>query len=332
MPIQTPVTLRRYQMSDAPSLGRVFQSAILGSRRHYNQAQREHWAAVHRWNPSGWQARMDGIQPWVAVAQTAAGEEVLGYSDVQASGLIDHFFVAAQAHNIGTGRLLMQQNLSRAAEMGLAELHSDVSQNAQGFYAQFGFSPTLLNRIETPGASDCFTARMVLKLPRVQRSSGVKAGALPTIAQQPAQASDFEQVLALRMACMRESLERLGRFSPERARERFAAGFDPAHGQHVLANGERVGYLTVVPVPMPRPTHLRLEHLYLLPNSQGTGLGSALLKGVMAKADVAGLPLQVTVLDRSDALRFYLRHGFVCSAFEGVDWTLTRPVAGFAHP
>src|SRR5437660_5430228 len=48
-----------------------------------------------------------------------------------------------------------------------------------------------------------------------------------------ATADDFEALVALRIAAMRESLERIGRFDPARARERFAAGFDPARTRHV---------------------------------------------------------------------------------------------------
>jgi hypothetical protein len=37
----------------------------------------------------------------------------------------------------------------------------------------------------------------------------------------PAHAEDFEALLALRVTAMRESLERIGRFDPGRARARF---------------------------------------------------------------------------------------------------------------
>jgi hypothetical protein len=40
----------------------------------------------------------------------------------------------------------------------------------------------------------------------------------------PAGEGDFEALLALRMAAMRESLEKVGRFDPQRARERLSRG------------------------------------------------------------------------------------------------------------
>jgi hypothetical protein len=59
---------------------------------------------------------------------------------------------------------------------------------------------------------------------------------------------DFEALVALRIAAMRESLERIGRFDPVRARERFAAGFAAACTRHIEANGERVGFVVVKPI------------------------------------------------------------------------------------
>ena len=44
---------------------------------------------------------------------------------------------------------------------------------------------------------------------------------------------------------MRESLERVGRFDPQRARDRFLAAFEPACTRHVLVDGERVGFVVV---------------------------------------------------------------------------------------
>jgi hypothetical protein len=45
--------------------------------------------------------------------------------------------------------------------------------------------------------------------------------AQPSITLTTAAAEDFEALVALRIDAMRESLERIGRFDPARARERF---------------------------------------------------------------------------------------------------------------
>jgi GNAT superfamily N-acetyltransferase len=122
----------------------------------------------------------------------------------------------------------------------------------------------------------------------------------------PAVPGDAEALVALRIEAMRESLARIGRFDPARARERFLAGFSPAHTRHVDANGERVGFV----VTKPQADCLLLDHLYLHPAHQGRGIGSAVLEQVFEEARAMALPVRVGALRGSDANRFYIRHGF----------------------
>lgn len=128
-------------------------------------------------------------------------------------------------------------------------------------------------------------------------------------ALQGAQADDFEALLALRLRAMRPSLERLGRYDEQRARERLAEHFDPAHTQHVVVDGRRVGFLVLKTL-----SHaLRLDHLYIDPPMQRRGIGHALMAWIGAEADRQQLPVEVVVLKGSEANRFYLRHGFVAT-------------------
>jgi len=131
-----------------------------------------------------------------------------------------------------------------------------------------------------------------------------------------AHADEFEELLSLRIEAMRESLERIGRFDPARARERFRGSFAPQLTRHIVWNGERVGFVAVSPTP----AGLSLDHLYVAPRHQGSGIGSAVLAIVFAEADAAGLALRVAALRESDSNRFYLRHGFVRS--EDGEWDI----------
>jgi GNAT superfamily N-acetyltransferase len=140
--------------------------------------------------------------------------------------------------------------------------------------------------------------------------------ACAAIALAPAAAEDFEELLALRVAAMRESLERVGRFDPARARQRFQASFAPELTRHVLLDGRRVGFVAV----RPDGAGLLLDHLYVLPAQQGRGVGSAVLALVFREADERGLALRVGALRGSDSNRFYLRHGFVL--VEEAEWDL----------
>jgi len=105
---------------------------------------------------------------------------------------------------------------------------------------------------------------------------------------------------------MRESLERLGRFDPARARERFRSGFSPEHTQHIVVGGQRVGFLAV----KPQGGALLLDHLYIKPEHQGRGIGASVLQRVFAQACTMSLPVRVGALRESASNRFYQRHGF----------------------
>ena len=136
-----------------------------------------------------------------------------------------------------------------------------------------------------------------------------------TIALVAAHEDDAEQLVALRIAAMRDSLMRIGRFDPQRARQRFLSGYSPAHTRHIALEGKRVGFVVV----KPEPATLLLDHLYIHPSSQGQGLGASVLARIIAEAGAQGLPLKVGALRNSDSNRFYLRHGFRLVAQEEFD-------------
>ncbi|WP_431095859.1 GNAT family N-acetyltransferase [Polaromonas aquatica] len=145
---------------------------------------------------------------------------------------------------------------------------------------------------------------------------------------QPVAAGDFEDMLALRIEAMQPSLERVGRFDLARSRERLSAGFFPQYMQHILLDGERVGFFTLKPEG---EAAVRLDHLYLRSSASGQGIGSWVLRQVLAQARERGLAVRLTALKESDANRFYLRHGFVLQGEEGVDlhyeWPAVERVA-----
>jgi 1,4-dihydroxy-2-naphthoyl-CoA hydrolase len=129
---------------------------------------------------------------------------------------------------------------------------------------------------------------------------------LSTITFEPTQSGDADALVALRIEAMRESLERIGRFDPARARERFLSAFEPQRTRHVVCDGERVGFVVL----KPQPQWLLLDHLYVRPDAQGRGIGAAVLADVFAQARRVGLPVRVGALRESASNRFYARHGF----------------------
>jgi GNAT superfamily N-acetyltransferase len=118
--------------------------------------------------------------------------------------------------------------------------------------------------------------------------------------------SDAEALVALRILAMRESLERVGRFDPVRARDRFLSVFLPQHTRHILVDGERAGFVVL----RPDGDGLLLDHLYVHPRFQNRGVGAAVFATVFAEADAQCVRLRVGALRGSDSNRFYRRHGF----------------------
>ena len=116
----------------------------------------------------------------------------------------------------------------------------------------------------------------------------------------------LDELVRIRIAAMRDSLTRVGRFDPDRARERFASGFNPEYTRFVNYGGLRVGFVVV----KPEADGLKLDHLYIEPDYQGRGIGGKVLQTLFSTADQLGLPISVTALRDSDSNSFYKRHGF----------------------
>lgn len=123
----------------------------------------------------------------------------------------------------------------------------------------------------------------------------------------PAAEADFDRLAELRIAAMRESLERVGRFDPARARERLRSSFRPAQTYLLMAEAEAVGFYAVRTVA----DGLQLDHLYIRPDFQNRGIGGTVLTRICEEADRSGWPISVGALRQSASNRFYQRHGFV---------------------
>ena len=102
--------------------------------------------------------------------------------------------------------------------------------------------------------------------------------------------------------------------------------FWPAYMRHIVDNGKRVGLLTL----KPEGNALKLQHLYLMPEAQGDGIGTWAIEQVKVKARAQGRDVKLEALEQSDANRFYLRHGFLPVGEEEFDvlyrWPVTQGV------
>ncbi|AWT47415.1 MULTISPECIES: GNAT family N-acetyltransferase [Streptomyces] len=136
----------------------------------------------------------------------------------------------------------------------------------------------------------------------------------------PATPADVEPVAELRAVVMRPDLERLGRYDEHRVRQRLRDAFDPAHTWVIEADGAFAGCVALRPA---EDAHW-LEHLYLAPHLQGSGIGTAVLRTLLARCDREGLRVRLNVLRGSPARRLYERLGFTVETEDPVDVFMVR--------
>ena len=68
-------------------------------------------------------------------------DEILGSSDVQKNGYIDHFFCHYRYQGIGVGSALMAHIHTLAKQQGMTQLSADVSFTAKAFFEAQGCNP-----------------------------------------------------------------------------------------------------------------------------------------------------------------------------------------------
>lgn len=137
------------------------------------------------------------------------------------------------------------------------------------------------------------------------------------IALRPVSPDDEAFLRALHASTRADELDMTGWSEQERAafldfqfraqRDDYARRFPGAEHSIVLVRGEPAGRVWA----HEGDGELRLLDISLLPDHQGRGVGTAVLRSLQDRARDAGLPLRHTVLtSNSGALRLYQRLGF----------------------
>ncbi|MGX6600908.1 N-acetyltransferase family protein [Micromonosporaceae bacterium Da 78-11] len=139
-----------------------------------------------------------------------------------------------------------------------------------------------------------------------------------------ASAADVEAVAELRAEVLRADLERLGRYDEHRVRQRLRDGFEPAHTWVIEVDGGFAGCVALRPAD---DAHW-LEHFYLASHLQGSGIGTAVLRALLATCDRDATRVRLNVLQGSAARRLYERHGFTLTSEDPVDVFLVREPVG----
>lgn len=139
-------------------------------------------------------------------------------------------------------------------------------------------------------------------------------------ALRPATPDDLEAIVELRAVVMRPDLVRLGRYDEDRVRQRMRDSYLPEHTSVIAMDGRFAGCVTL----RPHDDGRWLESFFLAPELQGEGIGSAVLRGLLARTDAEGVPVRLDVLQGSAARRLYERHGFVLEHEDPIDVFMVR--------
>ncbi|HAS8107002.1 TPA: GNAT family N-acetyltransferase, partial [Vibrio vulnificus] len=98
------IKIRKYEESDASELWELFYHTVRNvNRRDYSQEQVEAWAPDN-FDCEIWKNKLNAISPFIAEIEGV----IVGYADLQESGLIDHFFCHHDYQGKGVARCLME--------------------------------------------------------------------------------------------------------------------------------------------------------------------------------------------------------------------------------
>ncbi|MEZ9050368.1 GNAT family N-acetyltransferase [Vibrio sp. 10N.247.311.64] len=141
------IRIRNYQANDDKALWEIFFHTVRNVNvRDYSQQQVEAWAPSS-FDFALWQKRMNGLQPFVAELDGC----VVGYTDLQPSGLIDHFFCHHEYQGKGVGKALMEHVFTVGRVRGISRYFSEVSITARSFYEHLGFKVVNEQEVEMRG-------------------------------------------------------------------------------------------------------------------------------------------------------------------------------------
>lgn len=128
---------------------------------------------------------------------------------------------------------------------------------------------------------------------------------------------DFDEVVALKHDVLRADLARLGIWDEERSRDRVAQYFSPERTRMIVVDERIVGTVSV----RPSTDGTWLEMFYLRAEAQGQGLGTRVLRALLAESPGTW---RLLVLCGSSARSLYERHGFTVVEDDGIDVWMVR--------
>ncbi|MFT6675617.1 MAG: putative acetyltransferase [Sulfitobacter sp.] len=130
----TGFRIRRAEVAEADTLGKVMFDAIRTGASAYTEAQRQAWLPAPN-HGAGWARRLTAQQVWLA----EAGTDICGFITLAEGGYVDLAFVRPDAQGRGVFRALYAALERHAAGLGCTRLWTHASLTAQPAFLAFGF-------------------------------------------------------------------------------------------------------------------------------------------------------------------------------------------------
>jgi ribosomal protein S18 acetylase RimI-like enzyme len=118
--------------------------------------------------------------------------------------------------------------------------------------------------------------------------------------------ADCEFLYELKKACLKEYVAATWGWDESYQKSHFSHHFKPANSQIIVVEGYDVGQLSVEN----HPGEIYIGGIYILPIYQGQGLGTTILRDLIAQARIQQSTIRLQVLRVNPARQLYERLGF----------------------
>jgi len=140
--------IRAYHLGEEHEIWQLFKQTIHHvNSQDYSQKQLDAWAPT-TFDKTLWRNKLRELSSFVCVTE----EKIVGYSDLQTNGYIDHFFCHHHYQGKGVGTALMTHIHTLAEQQkNITQLSADVSVTAKPFFEIKGFKVVKQQSVPTRG-------------------------------------------------------------------------------------------------------------------------------------------------------------------------------------
>lgn len=168
--------LRRFRPDDTPALIDLFRDTVRRvNSRDYTPEQVRAWAPDDV-DPARWAVLADR---YTVVAEVDG--RIVGFTDLEANGHIDRFFVHADHQAQGVGRAMLSELVAEAGRLGIPRLYAEVSITARPFFVRHGFVVVAEQEVTVRGVVlTNYRMERLLRPPSISNEAGESPPVVPS--------------------------------------------------------------------------------------------------------------------------------------------------------